>query len=88
MRHLRGAAEGTCGSHPLAGRSSCAAASICGPVYPSHIPTRRTRPAPISRTIGRVVEEGVDIPEEIEVDCTGVKLKDVLRTERTVFPDG
>jgi len=44
--------------------------------------------APISRTVSCVLEDGIPIPEAIELDCTGVKLKDVLRLERLTFPEG
>lgn len=44
--------------------------------------------APISRYVSCVVEEGVPIPEGIELDCTGILLKDVVRMERIVFPEG
>jgi len=44
--------------------------------------------APVSRTVECVVEEGVRIPEFVELECTGVRLKDVLRTERLIFPEG
>jgi len=44
--------------------------------------------APISRYVTCVVEDGVPIPEGIELDCTGIQLKDVLRMERIVFPEG
>ncbi len=34
------------------------------------------------------MEEGVPIPEAIELECTGVAIKDVLRMDRLIFPDG
>ncbi|CAJ1954365.1 unnamed protein product [Cylindrotheca closterium] len=43
---------------------------------------------PVSKHIECLVEEGAPIPEQIELDCTGVVLKDVLRMDRLIFPDG
>lgn len=43
---------------------------------------------PVSKHIECVVEEGVAIPEAIELECTGVMLKEVLRMDRLMFPDG
>jgi len=44
--------------------------------------------APVNRYVSCVVEDGVPIPEGIELDCTGIQLKDVLRMERIIFPEG
>lgn len=44
--------------------------------------------APINRYVSCIVEDGVPIPDGIELDCTGIQLKDVLRMERIVFPEG
>lgn len=44
--------------------------------------------APVSRTIGCVIERGVDIPETIHVDCTCLELGDVIRIDRLIFPSG
>ena len=43
---------------------------------------------PVSKHIECIVEDGVPIPDEVEVDCTGVVLKEVLRMDRLIFPDG
>jgi len=43
---------------------------------------------PITRKVEVLVEEGVDIPEAIDVECTGVKFREVLRTDRLILPDG
>ena len=43
---------------------------------------------PIQRYVECFVEDGVDIPEKLELECTGLKLKDVIRTDRMVLPDG
>ncbi|KAL3936371.1 MAG: hypothetical protein SGBAC_008299 [Bacillariaceae sp.] len=43
---------------------------------------------PVSKHIECIVEDGTPIPDQIELDCTGVVLKEVLRMDRLVFPDG
>lgn len=43
---------------------------------------------PINRFVECVVDEGVDIPEELEVECTGLQFKDVIRLDRITFPEG
>ena len=43
---------------------------------------------PISRTIECFVEDGAVIPESIDLECTGIHMKQVLRTERLIWPDG
>lgn len=43
---------------------------------------------PLRRHIICVVDEGVRIPDAIEVDCTDLNLKDVIRMDRLIFPDG
>mmetsp|Transcript_2800 Transcript_2800/g.7847 ORF Transcript_2800/g.7847 Transcript_2800/m.7847 type:complete len:395 (-) Transcript_2800:129-1313(-) len=45
-------------------------------------------PITVQRKINVVVEEGVSIPNAIEVDCTGLNVKDVIRRDRLVLPDG
>lgn len=44
--------------------------------------------AAVNRYIPCLVEEGVPIPEQVELECTGLKLKDVVRMDRIIFPDG
>lgn len=44
--------------------------------------------APISRHVECVVEDGVPIPERLELECTGLRIKEVVRMDRIVFPDG
>lgn len=44
--------------------------------------------APISRHVECVVEDGVAIPERLELECTGLRVKEVVRMERILFPDG
>ena len=43
---------------------------------------------PINRYVECIIDEGVAIPEELEVECTGLKLKQVIRLDRVIFPDG
>ena len=43
---------------------------------------------PIQRFIECFVEDGVDIPECIEVECTGLAMKSVIRKDRLLIPDG
>jgi large subunit ribosomal protein L25 len=43
---------------------------------------------PVNKYVECVVEEGVPIPEKLELECTGVQLKEVLRLDRIEFPDG
>ena len=35
-----------------------------------------------------LVEEGAAIPECIELECTGIRPKDVIRRERFIMPEG
>lgn len=44
--------------------------------------------APINRYVECVVEDGVPIPETIDLDCTGMRLKEVVRMDRLIFPEG
>jgi Ribosomal L25p family len=43
---------------------------------------------PRARYIECLVEDGVPIPDTIHVECTGLKLKQVVRLDRLIFPDG
>ena len=43
---------------------------------------------PVNRHVSCVIEEGVDIPEAIELDLTGAVLREVVRIDRLIFPDG
>lgn len=43
---------------------------------------------PIQRSIECFIEEGVAIPESLEVECTGLLFKDVIRVDRMMLPDG
>jgi hypothetical protein len=43
---------------------------------------------PQNRHVSCLVEDGVPIPEAIEMDCTGLRLKDVIRVDRLMFPEG
>lgn len=43
---------------------------------------------PINRYLKCIVDEGVPIPESIELDCTGIRLKEKVRMDRLIIPDG
>ena len=43
---------------------------------------------PQARYIECLVDDGVPIPDTIHVECTGLKLKQVVRLDRLIFPDG
>jgi ribosomal protein L25 (general stress protein Ctc) len=43
---------------------------------------------PIKRFIECFVEDGAPIPEKLELECTGLRYKDVVRKDRIVLPDG
>jgi large subunit ribosomal protein L25 len=43
---------------------------------------------PVNKFVECMVEEGVPIPEALELECTGLQLKDVIRLDRLIFPDG
>lgn len=43
---------------------------------------------PIHRHLECIVEDGVPIPEAIDCDCTGARIKDKLRIDRLIIPDG
>ena len=43
---------------------------------------------PVNKYVECLVEEGVPIPPALELECTGLNLKDVIRIDRINFPDG
>jgi ribosomal protein L25 (general stress protein Ctc) len=43
---------------------------------------------PLKRYIECFVEAGAPIPERLELECTGLRFKDVIRKDRIVLPDG
>ena len=43
---------------------------------------------PVKRHVECFVEEGVPIPDVLEVECAGLRVKDVIRIDRLIFPDG
>jgi len=43
---------------------------------------------PINRHLKCIVDDGVAIPEFIELDCTGAKPKEKMRMDRLIIPDG
>jgi len=44
--------------------------------------------APVNRFVECLVEDGAPIPECIELECTGLRQKDVVRRERLIVPEG
>lgn len=43
---------------------------------------------PIQRFVECFIDEGVDIPEAIDFECTGLRVKEVMRVGRFIIPDG
>lgn len=43
---------------------------------------------PVNKYVECIVEEGVPIPTALELDCAGLQLKDVIRMDRLIIPDG
>ena len=43
---------------------------------------------PIQRFVECFVEDGAPIPERIELECTGLQFKNVIRVDRLILPDG
>uniref|UniRef100_A0A7S4AB09 Large ribosomal subunit protein bL25 L25 domain-containing protein n=1 Tax=Pseudo-nitzschia australis TaxID=44445 RepID=A0A7S4AB09_9STRA len=43
---------------------------------------------PVKKYVECFVEEGVPIPDALEVECTGLHIKDIIRMDRVIFPDG
>ncbi|KAL3907612.1 MAG: hypothetical protein SGILL_008799, partial [Bacillariaceae sp.] len=43
---------------------------------------------PVKKHVECFVEEGARIPDVLEVECTGLALKDIIRMDRVIFPDG
>jgi large subunit ribosomal protein L25 len=43
---------------------------------------------PVKKFVACFVEEGVPIPDALEVECTGLQVKDVIRMDRLIFPEG
>jgi len=43
---------------------------------------------PVNKYVECIVEEGVPIPKALELECTGLQLKEVIRLDRLIFPDG
>jgi len=44
--------------------------------------------APINRFVSCLVEDGAPIPDFLELECTGLELKEVVRLDRIAFPEG
>jgi large subunit ribosomal protein L25 len=43
---------------------------------------------PINKFVECFVEEGVSIPESLEVECTDLQMKEVIRLDRVLLPEG
>mmetsp|Transcript_26383 Transcript_26383/g.61977 ORF Transcript_26383/g.61977 Transcript_26383/m.61977 type:complete len:405 (+) Transcript_26383:80-1294(+) len=43
---------------------------------------------PVRKFVECIVEDGVPIPDAVEVECTGLQVKDIIRMDRLIFPDG
>jgi len=43
---------------------------------------------PVKKYVECFIEEGVAIPDAIRVECTGLQVKDIIRMDRLIFPDG
>ena len=86
--------------HPVKGEIYCANFLEYHAMRPIKIPIQYTNqeesPAlkrdgfiiPINKFVECLVEDGAPIPEKLNLDCTGVQVKDVLRLDRIEFPDG
>jgi len=44
--------------------------------------------APVNKYVSCVIDDGVPIPEALELECTGIGLKEVIRMDRIIFPEG
>lgn len=44
--------------------------------------------APVSRYVNCIIEDGIPIPTKLELECTGLRKKDVVRMDRIIFPEG
>ena len=43
---------------------------------------------PVNKFVECIVEDGTPIPNAVEVECTGLQVKDIVRIDRLIFPDG
>lgn len=43
---------------------------------------------PLKRYIECIVDDGVPIPDHLELECAGVKVREVLKLDRIIFPEG
>jgi ribosomal protein L25 (general stress protein Ctc) len=86
--------------HPVQGKIYCANFLRYHPRRPIKVPliyiNREESPAlkrdgyiiPVNKHVECFVEDGVPIPDALEVECTGLLIKDVVRLDRVIFPDG
>lgn len=86
--------------HPVKGTIYCANFLRYHPGRPLKLPivyiNQEESPAlkrdgfiiPVNKYIECLIEDGAPIPDALELECTGLKLKDVVRIDRINFPDG
>jgi large subunit ribosomal protein L25 len=43
---------------------------------------------PVNKYVECIIEDGVPIPKNLELECTGLQLKQVIKIDRLIFPDG
>ena len=86
--------------HPVQGRIYCANFLRYHAGRPIKIPivyiNQEESPAlkrdgfiiPVNKFVECLVEDGAPIPNALELECTGLQLKDVIKLNRLIFPDG
>jgi large subunit ribosomal protein L25 len=86
--------------HPVQGRIYCANFLRYHAGRPIKIPivyiNQEESPAlkrdgyiiPVNKYVECIVEDGAPIPKALELECTGLQLKDVIKLNRLIFPDG
>lgn len=86
--------------HPVQGKIYCANFLRYHPGRPIKIPivyiNQEESPAlkrdgfiiPVNKYVECLIEDGIPIPKTLELECTGLQLKDVVRIDRLIFPDG
>ena len=86
--------------HPVVNRIFCLNYLRYHPNRPINIPLRYINEeesnalkrggyiVPQARYVQCFVEDGVPIPDTIDVECTGLKLKQTVRIDRLIFPEG
>jgi large subunit ribosomal protein L25 len=86
--------------HPIKGQIYCANFLVYDSSRPVKIPivyvNQEESPAlkrdgfiiPINRFVDCLIDDGVSIPEYLELDCTGAQVKEVMRLNRILLPEG